>query len=344
MLDFASDYTTGCHPAVLRHLVETNTTAVAGYGEDIYCQAARDKIAVRVGCKAQDIFFLAGGTQVNQVVIDALLARGRCVLCPHTGHINCHEAGAIEYTGHKVVGLDCTDGKVDAATVQAYVRQYYADPAHAHVPQPGLVYISQPTEYGTLYSRDELAALYDVCLRYDMQLYIDGARLGYALAADPALGLDVLARYAHAFTIGGTKVGALLGEAVVFPGGAPVAFFSQIKMHGALLAKGRVVGVQFDALFTDDLYLSIGCHAVDLAMQLVRRLGALGYDLYLSSPTNQQFVILPDALLAPLAAQVKYTFWQRYSATQTVVRLVTGWSTTQQDIDDLVAIFASLRQ
>ena len=342
MLDFSSDYTTGCHPQVLQRLTQTNCAAVAGYGEDEFCASARHKIAALADCNPDDVFFLSGGTQANQVVIDALLGRGQCVLCADTGHINCHEAGAIEYTGHKVVGLPSQLGRVDADAVENYLQQYYADSAHAHVPQPGLLYISYPTEYGTLYTEDQLWALQNVCEHYDMRLYIDGARLGYALAANADLGLDKLARYADAFTVGGTKVGALLGEAVVFCYGAPNSFFSQIKMHGALLAKGRVVGVQFDALFDNDLYFSIGRHAVALAQNLASRLDALGYSFLLVSPTNQQFVIVPNHLLSALLDNVRCTVWQPYNRDNTVVRLVTGWSTTQRDVDDLVQVFASL--
>ena len=266
MLYFENDYCEGAHPAILQKLTETNFEKVSGYGTDPYCASAREKIRAACACPEADVQFISGGTQSNAIVIASMLQRWQGVVAAATGHVAGHEAGAIEYTGHKVITLPQHNGKLDAAELRALVSTFYADDNHDHMVFPGMVYISHPTEYGTLYTKAELQALHDVCQTYHMPLFVDGARLGYGLAAE---GTDVtlpdLAQLADVFYIGGTKVGALCGEAVVFPHGAPAHFMTMVKQQGALLAKGRLLGLQFDVLFTDDLYQTISRNAIDTA-------------------------------------------------------------------------------
>lgn len=269
MFYFENDYCEGAHPAILQKLMETNFEKVSGYGTDPYCASAREKIRAACACPEADVTFISGGTQTNAIVIASMLHRWEGVVAASTGHVNGHEAGAIEYTGHKVLGLPHKNGKLDAADVRDFCATFYADGNHDHMVFPGMVYISHPTEYGTLYTKAELQALHDVCQMYHMPLFVDGARLGYGLAAE---GTDVtlpdLARLADVFYIGGTKVGALCGEAVVFPHGAPAHFMTMVKQQGALLAKGRLLGLPFDVLFTDDLYQTISRNAIATANAL----------------------------------------------------------------------------
>ncbi len=340
MLYFKSDYTEGAHPRLLEALMRTNLVSQPGYGEDCFCTAAAEKI--RRACETPEagVFFLTGGTQTNSVVISSLLQRHEGVLCAESGHIAVHEAGAIEFTGHKVLPLPAVDGKLPAATLRRYLEGFYADETHEHMVFPGLVYLSQPTELGTLYSRDELAALSTLCREYGLKLYIDGARLGYALAA-PAndLTLPELAALCDVFYIVGTKVGALCGEAVVFPrGDQPKHFITLIKQQGALLAKGRLLGVQFDALFTDGLYFSIGREAVALALRLKEAFRARGCPLYIDSPTNQQFVILTQAQLERLAREAAFETWAPLPDGTVAVRFVTSWATTPEQVERLIAL------
>lgn len=293
MLYFKNDYCEGAHPAILRRLMETNLEKQPGYGHDAYCDSAKEKILSACGCPEGDVYFLVGGTQTNATVIASLLHRYEGVIAAATGHIAAHEAGAIEFTGHKVLTLPQHDGKLDAGEVEQYLVDYYHDGSYDHMVFPGMVYISHPTEYGTLYSLRELEALSDVCARYHLPLFLDGARLGYGLVSP---GTDVtlrdIARLTTVFYIGGTKVGALCGEAVVFPKGAPEHFFTMVKQQGALLAKGRLLGIQFDTLFTDDLYVSISRNAIQAAERLRAILRAKGYRFFMETPTNQIFVIL----------------------------------------------------
>ena len=340
MLYFKSDYTEGAHPRLLEALMRTNLVSQPGYGEDCFCAAAAEKI--RRACETPEagVFFLTGGTQTNSVVIASLLQRHEGVLCAESGHIAVHEAGAIEFTGHKVLPLPAVDGKLPAATLRSWLEGFYADETHEHMVFPGLVYLSQPTELGTLYSREELAALSTLCREYGLKLYIDGARLGYALAA-PAndLTLPELAALCDVFYIGGTKVGALCGEAVVFPrGDQPKHFITLIKQQGALLAKGRLLGVQFDALFTDGLYVSIGREAVALALRLKEAFRARGCPLYIDSPTNQQFVILTQAQLERLAREAAFETWTPLPDGTVAVRFVTSWATTPEQVERLIAL------
>lgn len=337
MLHFENDYNEGVHPALLEALVATNEENLAGYGMDSYSQQASEKIAQACACPEAEVVFLTGGTQTNQIVIDRMLAPYEGVLAAETGHISVHEAGAIEFTGHKVLTLPHTEGKISAQAVENYLQTFYADGNQEHMVYPGMVYISHPTEYGALYSKAELESLAQVCRAYDIPLFLDGARLGYGLAAkETDVDLPTIAELCDVFYIGGTKLGALAGEAVVFTKqNKPKHFTTIVKQHGALLAKGRLFGVQFDRFFTDNLYLEIGRHALDMAEQLKQILEEKGYRFYFKSPTNQQFIIVENAQLDSLAEKVAYSYWEAYDADHTIIRLATSWSTTQEDIDQL---------
>ena len=338
MLSFENDYSEGAHEEILRRLMETNRVQQVGYGEDEYSQSAKEKI--RAACQAPDadVFFLTGGTQTNAVVIDSLLHKTEGVVSATTGHVNQHEAGAIEYTGHKVIPLPGYEGKMRAADLRALLTAFYADPSHPHMVFPGMVYLSHPTEYGTLYTKAELAEISAVCREYKMPLYLDGARLGYGLMSRGTdVDLPLIARLCDAFYIGGTKVGALCGEAVVFPRhGAPKRFVTQIKQHGAMVAKGRIHGVQFDALFTDDLYFRLGRHAIDMAEKLKDGFARRGFRFFLDSPTNQQFVILTDQQMEKIGQTIRFSFWERLDEDHSVVRFATSWATRPEDIDALM--------
>lgn len=333
MVSFENDYVEGAHPAVLQRLIDTNRERLPGYGADTYCARAAEKIREACACDKADVSFLTGGTQANAVVLSALLHSYEGVVAAETGHINGHEAGAIEYTGHKILALPQQAGKFSPEALERFVAGFYADENHAHMVHPGAVYLSYPTEYGTLYTKRELEAIAATCRRYGMRLFLDGARLGYGLASVEAdVTLPDLARLADAFTIGGTKMGTLCGEAVVFPSGAPSHFLTTVKQHGALLAKGRLLGVQFDALFTDGLYLEIGRHALEMAARMKAIFTQKGYPLHLASPTNQQFVVLTDAQAERLREHVAFSFWERLDGGRMVARFATSWSTTPEDL------------
>lgn len=339
-LAFACDYMEGCHPAILTRLVETNLEKTDGYGFDPYSESARARIRRACACPDAAVSFLAGGTQTNATVIDALLRSYQGVLAPESGHISVHESGAIEFGGHKVLALPQKLGKITAEQVDAYVATYQADANHEHMVMPGMVYISQPTEYGTLYSLDELTALSEVCHKAGMPLYVDGARLAYALAS-PAntVGLADLARLTDVFYIGGTKCGALIGEAVVIPNPATIPhFFSIIKQHGALLAKGRLLGLQFDTLFTDGLYATIAANAIRYADSIRAALRHNGWQLLFEVPTNQVFFVIENTKMEQLASRVEFSFWEKYDETHSVIRFATSWATTQEDVDALIRI------
>ena len=337
MISFECDYNNGAHPEVLRHLVETNDEETLTYGFDHYTEQAKEKL--KAACEATDaeVFLLTGGTQTNATVIDGMLRSYEAVVCAETGHINVHEAGAIEASGHKVIGLPQKDGKLEAATLERFMEVFENDESRDHVAQPGMVYISFPTEMGSLYTADELLRLEDTCHRHGLHLFVDGARLGYGLMAEGNdITLPFLAAHCDAFYIGGTKVGALCGEAVVFThNNTPRCFFSMIKRHGALLAKGRLTGVQFDALFTDNLYFRISRHAIEMAAALRDVLREAGLAFYVESPTNQQFVILPNKKMHLLEQQVLFTHWMPYDDDSTVCRFVTSWATKPEDIQRL---------
>jgi len=339
-LSFASDYMEGAHPAILKRLLETNMEKTPGYGLDPYSEAAREKI--RRACQAPeaDVFFLVGGTQTNAtVVIDAMLRSWQGVIAAQTGHVSVHEAGAIEFGGHKVLEMPHENGKITAAQVHACVDAWRQDGNRDHMVMPGMVYISQPTEYGTLYSLEELTAISRVCREAKISLYLDGARLAYALAC-PAndVTLPDIARLCDVFYIGGTKCGALFGEAVVFPRHDTVPhFFTIVKQHGALLAKGRIAGIQFDTLFTDGLYEAIGQNAIDAADRIRAALTAKGYELAFHAPTNQIFITLDDRQLRELSDKIEMGFWENTGDGHTVMRIATSWATRSEDVEQLIA-------
>ncbi len=340
MISFESDYNNGAHPEVLRHLLETNEVQTLTYGFDEYSQCAAGKI--RDACESPDaaVYFLPGGTQTNATALDGMLRSYEAVITPETGHINVHEATAVELSGHKVIGLPSHEGKLDAAELRHFMEVFENDESRDHMAQPGVVYITFPTEYGTLYTAKELKDIYDTCQQHDLQLFVDGARMGYGVMADGNdVDLPYLSRHCDAFYIGGTKVGALCGEALVFPrGNAPRQFFSIIKRHGALMAKGRVIGVQFDALFTDGLYYKISRHAIEMAYQMKRMMQEKGYQFYLDSPTNQQFVVLPNDKMHELEKNVSFIHWEPLDEHHTVCRFVTSWATSQADLEKLNAL------
>ena len=340
MLYYLSDYTEGAHPHILERLQETNLVSQPGYGEDCFCASAREKIRAACLKPQADVYFLVGGTQCNAVTIAALLQRWEAVIAADTGHINVHEAGAIEFSGHKVIALPQQGGKLAAQTVQDYCAAFYANETHDHMPFPGMVYISQPTELGTLYSKAELEALHAVCGDYGLRLFIDGARLGYGLMSPECdMTLGELCDLCDVFYIGGTKVGALCGEALVFPkGDMPKHMATMVKQQGAMLAKGRLLGVQFDALFTDGLYFEISRHAIELAMKLKAAFLERGYPLFADSPTNQQFPILTREQEEKLRQVAAFETWEPLSDGRSAVRFVTSWATRAEDVDALIAL------
>ena len=339
-LAFASDYMEGAHPDILKRLAETNYIKSSGYGTDEFSEAARDKIREACDAPGADVFFLAGGTQTNAVVISALLRSYQGVIAADTGHICGHEAGAIELGGHKVLTLPNYNGKIRAEQVADYLTLWWQDENREHIVMPGMVYISQPTELGTLYSLEELEKLSAVCRASDIPLYLDGARLAYALACpENDVTLQDLARLCDVFYIGGTKCGALFGEAVVIPQfGLIPGFFSIIKQRGALLAKGRIAGIQFDTLFTDDLYLKIGENAVKAADRIRTALKEKGYTFAIENPTNQIFIILDRERGAELSEKAGLGFWENLDADRCVMRIATSWATTDEDVDRLIEL------
>lgn len=338
MLFFENDYCEGAHPAVLQKLIETNMEKLPGYGTDHYCESAKEKIRAACSCPQADVFFLVGGTQTNAAVISALLRRYEGVIAPVTGHINGHEAGAVEYTGHKVLALPQKDGKLSAEDLKKFLETFHGDESREHMVFPGMAYISHPTEYGTLYTKAELEAISTVCREYEILLFLDGARLGYGLAGDSDVTLEDIARLTDVFYIGGTKAGALCGEAVVFPQGAPKHFMTMIKQQGALLAKGRLLGIQFDVLFTDELYKKISKNAIQTANRLKEALREKGYKFFIDSPTNQIFVILENGQMERLSRLAVFSFWEKYDDTHTVVRFVTSWATRMEEVEELISI------
>lgn len=337
MVSFESDYIAGAHPEIIKRLTETNLETLSGYGTDKYCESAKEKIKKAIGLPDSDVEFLAGGTQTNEVVISTALKDYEGVISADTGHINAHEAGAVEYTGHKVIAIKHKNGKIEPASLEKYLTAFYADKNHEHMVFPGMVYISHPTEYGTLYSKEELKSISDICHEYGISLFMDGARLGYALMSkETDLTLRDIAELCDIFYIGGTKVGALCGEAVVFTkNNKPRHFMTSVKSHGALLAKGRLLGVQFDALFTDNLYFRIGEYAINMAEKLKNIFISRDFTLFIDSPTNQQFVILEDGQMEKLSKKVAFGFWEKADSNHTVVRFATSWSTTEDDLLEL---------
>ncbi len=340
MLFFTNDYGEGMHPRVLKAIASTNMEQLPGYGADKYCQQAAEKILEAAGCPDGEVYFLTGGTQTNQIIIDTVLQPYEGVIAAETAHISVHEAGAIEYAGHKVFTLPQHEGKLKAVDLAHFIRDFTEDANNEHMPQPGMVYISHPTEYGTLYTKAELEAIRYTCRAYDLQLFIDGARLGYGLMSNASdMDLADIAALSDVFYIGGTKAGAVCGEAVVFTHkNTPRHFITSVKQHGALLAKGRLLGVQFDALFTDNLYFQICRHAVEMADEIRKDLVKKGYRLYVDSPTNQIFVIWDNRELPELAAKVAYGFWEKYDKEHTVIRFATSWATEPKAVEELKKI------
>ncbi len=337
MISFTCDYSEGAHPKILERLTATNFEQLPGYGTDHYCESAKAKIRAACGTPEAEVFFLVGGTQTNSTIIAAMLADYEGVVSAETGHIGVHEAGAVEYTGHKVLTIPSHHGKVDPKELRDYLEAATTDPNYEHMVFPGMVYISFPTEYGTIYSKAELEEIHGIAAHYGLPLMIDGARLGYGLASPACdLTLPELASLCEVFYIGGTKVGCLCGEAVVFPcGNAPKHFYTITKQHGAMLAKGRVLGIQFDTLFTDNLYFEISRHAINMAMQLKELLRQKDCTFFIDSPTNQQFIVLENKKIEELGKHVAYDPWDRVDADHTAIRLATSWATQPEQLEEL---------
>ena len=337
-LSFASDYMEGAHPMILQRLYETNMVKSAGYGLDEFSEAARKKIRAACVCPEADVFFLVGGTQTNATMIDAILRPYQGVIAADSGHIFTHEAGAIEAGGHKVIVLPQQDGKLAADAVSKCIADYYQDENHDHMVMPGMVYISQPTEFGTLYSLNELREISSVCRENKIPLYLDGARLAYALACpENDAALSDIAALCDAFYIGGTKCGALFSEAVVIPKHDFIPhLFTIIKQHGALLAKGRIAGIQFDTLFTDGLYFHIGRTAIEAANKIRTALEEKGYTFAFHSPTNQIFILLGKAQAAALSKKIEMSFWENVGEDQVIMRIATSWATQDEDVGQLI--------
>ena len=337
MVSFECDYNNGAHPKVLENLVKYNDAHPTPYGFDEFSERAKDRIREACGLPDAQIFFLTGGTQTNATTIDSMLYQYEGVICVGSGHINVHEAGAVEFTEHKIITIADTDGKMEAAVLDKYLDDYMHDGNKDHAVHPGLVYITFPTELGTLYSAQELSDIYSVCQRYEIPLYIDGARLGYGLMAEGCdTSLPYLARHCDVFYIGGTKIGALCGEAVVFTNRkAHKHFFSIQKQHGAVIAKGALIGLQFEALFTDDLYFNLSRHAIKMAIRMKDIFKKKQLEFYVDSPTNQQFVIIANEQVAKLDQIIGFTHFGQSDRHHTICRFVTSWATTDEELDEL---------
>lgn len=344
MIYLNSDYTAGGHPEVMRRLVETNSLHTVGYGDDPFTLKAKRLILKECGLPSGEVFFLVGGTQTNSVVIDRLLGRNDGVITADTSHIEVHEAGAIEFSGHKILSLKGVDGKLKASDIDSYLSEFYKDDTHPHMVRPAMVYISFPTEMGTLYTREELKQIHELCVKWDIPLYIDGARMAYGLAASEDLSLKDLSLLCDAFYLGGTKCGALFGEAVVTS--RPELFerfFSLMKMHGALLAKGRLLGVQFETLFENGLYYRIGIEAVRHALRLKEIFSIYGWRPCIDSPTNQQFFTLPNEVIQRLREEVSFDSWGPKGNRESTVRFVTDWTTTTAELDRIETLLLEIK-
>ena len=342
-MHFDSDYMNICHPLILQRMQEMQNRQFSGYGTDAISQSARQQIRALCDCPEAEVQFLCGGTQTNMVMINFLLRSFEGVVCAESGHIAIHESGAVEFTGHKVLPLTAKEGKISAEQVDDYVTTYYSDPNWPHIVPPGMVYITQPTEYGTLYSLSELEALSAVCRKHNIPLYLDGARLGYALAATDTTLADI-ARLCDAFYIGGTKCGTMFGEAAVIPHPDPDSrFFTHVKRHGALIAKGWITAMQFDTLLegntlTATLYYQ-GCrHAITEAMRLRQALIDKGYKLPYLSPTNQQFVEVSLSQAEEFRKHLTYDQWEPPHGDRVTIRFATSWATNPEDVDKLIEL------
>lgn len=338
MIRYECDYLEGAHPQILDMMVKTNMDQTPGYGEDSYCEEARELI--RKACKREDmdVHFLVGGTQANSTVISSILRPHQGVLCADSGHINVHETGAVEATGHKVLALESAEGKIQAEQIREFYEAHIADASFEHIVQPGMVYISHPTEVGTLYTLRELEELSSICHQLGLPLFLDGARMGYGLMSeDTDVTLEDIARLCDVFYIGGTKVGALMGEAVVITAEPLKKDFRYIiKQKGGMFAKGRLLGIQFLALFQNDLYYEIAKKADEQAYQVRDAFKAKGYPMLFKSPTNQQFPVLPDEALEKLSEKYSFTYWERVDETHSAVRFCTSWATTDENVDALI--------
>lgn len=337
MIRFECDYLEGAHPKIIEALTKTNLEQTPGYGMDKHCENARSLIRQACNAPTADVHFLVGGTQTNAVVISSILRPHQGVICADTGHINVHETGAIEAVGHKVLPLKSTDGKLSASQIEALIQAHFNDADHEHIVQPGMVYLSQPTENGTLYTKEELTKISLTCRAHSLPLYVDGARLGYGLAS-PAndISLPDLASLCDAFYIGGTKVGALLGEAVVLLNPALKQDFRYlIKQKGGMLAKGRLLGIQFETLFTDALYFEISKHAVSLALTLKEAFVKKGILLQYDSFTNQQFPILEQDKIRILEKNYAFSLWSPLDGTRSALRFCTSWATSKEHVEKL---------
>ena len=342
MIRFECDYTTGAHPKILEALVSTNSEACPGYGVDVHCERARAML--RELCQAPDagVHFLVGGTQANTTVIAAALRPHQGVLCAETGHINVHETGAVEAAGHKILALPAQAGKINARQIDEYCQAHYGDPAWEHTVQPGMVYLSLPTELGTVYTLAELEEIAQTARRWKLPLFVDGARLACGLAASD-VALPDLARLCDAFYLGGTKAGLLFGEVVVIANPALNKDFRYlIKQHGGMLAKGRLLGVQFEAFLKDGLFLEIGRKEVAQAMRLRDAFQAKGWPLFVDSASNQQFPILPNGAVSALERSYSFEVWAKVDPEHTAVRFCTSWSTTDEDVQALIAAIQPL--
>ena len=337
-LYFKNDYSEGAHSKILERFAQTQMEQNTGYGTDRYCESAQEKIRKVCACENAQVKFITGGTQTNQLVISTMLESYEGVVGAETAHVAAHEAGAIEYSGHKVLTLPHHDGKIIPEELTDLLEKFWGDESHEHMVYPGMVYVSHPTEFGTLYSKDELTEISKVCRKYNIPLYLDGARLGYGLMSDSsALDLETIAELCDVFYIGGTKVGALCGEAVVFTkNNMPKHFVPRIKQRGALLAKGFLTGIQFDTLFTDGLYFEISRHAIDMANLLKDGFVSKGYRMYVDSPTNQQFVLVDNETLERLREIAVFEVWEKPDSEHTVIRFVTSWATKRETVEALI--------
>ena len=332
--NFSCDYLKGGAPQIMERLLEVNMTASATYGFDKFSEDAREKVREACGCEDAEVMFLPGGTQTNAVMIDALIRSHEGVICANTGHIHVHEAGAIEAYGHKVISLGSENAKLTASQVDEFMSEFEADPTRDHMVQPALVYISQTTELGGIYSKAELEDLSEVSHKHELLLYLDGARLGYALACkENDATLEDITQSCDAFYIGGTKCGALFGECAVVPDPRKVKnLFTIAKRHGAIMAKGRLIGIQFDELFSDNLYLKLGQHAIKCAELVRETIAKSRFELCFNSPSNQIFVLCDDSDYAALQEKVIVDFWEKPNKTQTIARICTAWSTTEEEL------------
>ena len=339
ILNFESDYAEGAHPKILNKLLETNMEQLSGYGNDLYTHSAIEKIKNVINDQNAEVMFLCGGTQTNLVAIKNLLNPFEGVIAADTGHINTFEAGAIEATGHKILLLNNQNGKINPEDLKNYLHEFYNDPHSSFKVCPGMVFISHPTEFGTLYSKNELKCIYDICETYNISLYLDGARLGYGLVSDNTdLTIEDIAKYTDVFYIGGTKIGALIGEALIFTNKKIDHLVTRVKQSGALLAKGRLLGIQFDTLFTDNLYFEISRHAIKMSNLLKKGLIEKGLNLYIDSPTNQQFVIIENDRYIRSKQFIKSFYCCKYDDNKSVIRLSTSWATQEENVIKLLDI------